>query len=665
MITGVVADQGGPVAGATVAAVGGGKAGSSTITSSDGTYSLRVPAGTYEVGAQPPPGSTDGFASFAGVVVGEGQTVAANVTLATSAGSGEVVGDAFYADHSPDAGVAVTVYEHRQNGYIGGETLYTDEAGNWATQPLPSGIYDISYVVNTVDPGSGHVTGETLASEMVFIHAGQTTSIAKALSGRKPQGMIEATVTAAEGWLEYGQVSLAFPAAQEVAYPEANRVFHLFAPAGTYALTATPEGPLDDAAASMPVSVSDGHATTVNIRLSPLGIPTGISAENTDTDLSWLNHQRSRWGLPGDLVNVPIWSDACAAHDAYEAQNNVVEHEEYLPGATPGGNWAGTNAVLAGHGAWGEEVNPWMDAPIHLDQLFAPGLKKIGIDDSHDDQCATTWPGIYQDILEARERPGVVYTFPGDGATGLPPVEYASELPSTPNENLGISDLSGRELFVYESGTEFNNPDLTVVSASLTAGSESVELMRYEHAGEPGAIIIPVQPLKPFTTYHASVTLAEIKTSAGKVAPELTHDWSFTTGQDNPKGGWVEPTEPSGGPPVVHGVAPRKLRARWRRGHVIVKGWHFESGQVVIRRMVSRKGKKKRNGKVLARSRVRAGGSFSARFRWPRRRIRLRVYQRGKSTPVTCDPPHLRLHHRRHRHHHRRRRQASRHHKRA
>src|SRR6201999_4249443 len=120
------------------------------------------------------------------------------------------------------------------------------------------------------------------------------------------------------------------------------------------------------------------------------------------------------------------------------------------------------------------------------------------------------------------------------------------ELPSTPNKDLGVPDLAGRELLVYETGAEYGENQATIVTASLSSDAGSVPVKWTGRDGEPGAIIVPTEPLRPFTTYRASVTLAPFDTLAADV-PELTHTWSFTTGKNNPAGHWEEePLGPEG-----------------------------------------------------------------------------------------------------------------------
>jgi hypothetical protein len=642
-LSGVVTGQDGPVAGAVVAAKGEAGFVAHTTTAADGSYSVAAWPGTYEIGVEPPAGGPDGFTVKSGAVINEGATTTENIVLNQEDSSARISGNASYGDHAPDAGVEVSVFEeHFVDGPVQGHFAYTDEAGDWDAGELPAGIYSVSYSVNTVNPASGQTTNESLGGETVFLTPG-THVLSQTLSGARPQGFIEATITEAEGWpATEGTMSLTFPSGPEFATIGKDGVYRLWAPSGTYSLRAWSEWNLDDQEWSQQVSVSHGQTTRINIQLQPNPIPGGISASNEQQDVAWLNAQRERWGLPGGISALPLWSNACAAHDAYLSRNHILEHPENptLPGASPGGRWGGEHSILSEGGDWSASENPWYDAPIHLNQMLTPALSIAGLDDSHGYQCMTTWPGMRRKGVPK----GTIYTFPGDGTAGLPPVELANESPTTPNKELGIPEKAGRQLFLYEEGASIGLAPLQVLAASLQdqAGNKvPVKWLDQESSLGgflTGAIIVPVEPLKPFTAYTATVRLAAVRGLDGTNLPEVTHTWSFTTGHNNPGGNWGESVPK---PKQEKKRAPqREIRLKWERGQVIVRGWHFNKGKVVIKRKVLLKSKRRFNGRVMARAHVGAKGTFRARFHWPKRHISLRVYQDGKSTFGIYNPPH-------------------------
>jgi hypothetical protein len=320
-----------------------------------------------------------------------------------------------------------------------------------------------------------------------------------------------------------------------------------------------------------------------------------------------------------------LWSQACASHDAYEQSNKVIQHPEFSgqPGFSLGGNWAGEHSILSGGYGWSPEANPWYDAPIHLNQLMTPDLWRVGLDSSHDNSCMTTWPGMSR----PGQTPGTVFTFPGDGTVNLPPSERASELPTTPNKALGLPDLTGRQLFVYEEGTRRCNR-LSIISASLRSAAGPAEVRWMDQEGQlggylTGGIIIPVQQLAAYTTYTATVRLGALENICGTSAPEVTHSWSFTTGKANPTGAWREYHFARKKRRPVHHHPTLKLR---RRGnHMIVIGVYFEpKKEVVLRR--------RPGNQLIRRVKPSAKGKFTVPLKWGQRPFLIVTAKQGKRT---------------------------------
>jgi hypothetical protein len=664
MIAGTVEGAAGPVAGARVLPVNGNSWPEAAITDSAGHYQLEVWPGTYGVGVYPADESADDFKGASGIVVAEAATTTVNIQLPPAGGSAHMSGVATYGDNAPDAGVEIIVTPQRYelDVPVRSLTAITDESGAWDVGNLHAGIYQVSYSVVT-GGGISAPDRTMLTTETILLESSEDRRITKLLNGPRPLALVRGRVINAEGWggrearVEVspagGGGSLGSVEVDEVGY------FQFSVPTGGYDLTASGGEQEDDGTGTAAIEVNNGRISSPEVHLSALPVTPGAVAHREQQLLDWLNAQRSQWGLPAGLQAVPVWSQACAAHDAYGAKNGVLDHPEIptLPEHSVGGQWAGEHAVLAAGGAWGPEVNPWMDAPIHLNQLFTPDLSAIGLDETNGYQCATTWPGM----LRPRPARGTIYTFPADGSSGLPPVELAGESPETPNHAVGIPDLAGRQLFVYETGTEtfrdgFGRAHIS--GASLTGADGSSVPVRWLDQQSSlggyltGAIILPVEPLRPFTTYSATVSLAAVsdpsETDPFPSIPAQTYSWSFTTGRNNPGGIWDE------GKLKQVKVGPgRKAVARWRHHQIIVKGWRFTQGHVIIKRKVLLKSKRRLDGKVMARARVNAAGRFVAHFRWPERRhIALRISQGGKSTSAIYTPPHPPGWYRRHRHHH-------------
>jgi len=383
--------------------------------------------------------------------------------------------------------------------------------------------------------GQAQASGGSLSGTLVY-------------DGMTPASTLVVVVKTAEG-LPAAGVMLTIPAASVTVPPGGVVSAKVRNGPVTVTATGTPPDSATQVSATARATINAHTTTAVTLRLpasSPLALPAGIAASNSERDLGYLNAERTRWGLPAGLTLNPAWSQACAAHDAYLADNNRFEHPEdtRLPGASPAGAWAGLHSILSGGTDWTAEGNPWEDAPIHLNQLYTPDLTIVGIDESRD-TCTTTWPGI-----GAPSQPGgTIITYPGDGTSGFPPSERASELPFVPGKFVEIPEgaIAGRELFVYEEHGPCSllaclgptAPD--VESATLTGPTGNVEV-RSVGGTTPeigayltGAIVIPVKPLAPNASYTASVTLAPY----GEL-PAESHRWSFQTGPANPDGAWPD-----------------------------------------------------------------------------------------------------------------------------
>jgi hypothetical protein len=560
-IEGVVSDQAGPVAGAQIDVIPeDGQSVLPTLSGSGGSYSVFLVPGSYSIGVTPPSGSSDGYSVQSHVTVPSRTSISLNLMLASSETTGQLSGVTNYAGNVPAAGVQVTILPGPSLSSPHSaptREVITDSQGQWTYGPVPAGTYHIEFGVESS-------TGERMSEgqQYLTLDEGQGASVATTLSG--PPGPGEATltgtVTTASGH-PAGRATMRFVSSSGWAAPSelsanAQGVFTAILPAGTYSVLISGNNSEPDGSESESLTASAtlvaGQVTNAGYTLqlpTPFAVPPGTMAGNTERDLGYLNAERVRWGLPAGITANPIWSQACAAHDAYLATNKLLEHpeDESKPGYSPGGNWAGTHSILSEGALWTPQANPWEDAPIHLNQLWTPDLYTVGIDESRGYTCTTTWPGIGAPASPA----GTVITYPGDGTTGLPPAEDAAESPFVPGKFVGIPEgtIAGRELFVYEeqppvmgscAGFCFARAP-ALVSASLTDPGGPVQIKWVDANTEgvggylTGAIIIPVQPLAANTTYTADVTL-EANLASG--LPVVTHQWSFTTGPANPSGVW-------------------------------------------------------------------------------------------------------------------------------
>jgi hypothetical protein len=329
-----------------------------------------------------------------------------------------------------------------------------------------------------------------------------------------------------------------------------------------------------------------------------------------------LNAQRQANGLPAELIERADWSNACAAHDRYEAQTGEFGHHENpeSPYFTEEGNWAGEHSVLAWGSSWADG-NPWEDAPIHLIQMLAPALAEMGADESGGQDCATTWPGYTR-----ADPPNVTaYSYPGNGVSGVVPAESAGESPFIPGDFVGLPEgtETGRYLLAFLDGPP-PAESAEVATATLTGPSGPVEL-RVVDSSSPeigpymppsSAFLIPVKPLQPLTTYGAVVSWAE------SGAPILEQRFSFATGQDAAKPTAI--SGESGSTRVCRRQAQQASVLRRRAARVRARAFRLSRGnasmvdQLRARRLRARSRTLMRKASAIARQARSCTGSSTA-----------------------------------------------------
>jgi uncharacterized protein YkwD len=259
------------------------------------------------------------------------------------------------------------------------------------------------------------------------------------------------------------------------------------------------------------------------------------------------NRIRTANGLPPVTEN-RTWDADCHLHELYESANGFETHYEQKgrPGYTAGGAFAGRNAVLAegfGEGSWAYG-DPWATAPIHLSQMMSPALRSVGAYEYTDAKgvtwdCLTTWPG-YEPQLFPLAKQQRLYSYPGNGTRWAPTEMTASEAPTVPNGWVGLptqgseaGGVTGPFIYLYWAGPEpgpvcTHNPKWPVcmpsvyetpspVAATLEkpdgqpADTRLVSQKAIARAGYAGyiprdaALLVPVYPLKPGTTYTVRV----------------------------------------------------------------------------------------------------------------------------------------------------------------
>jgi hypothetical protein len=271
-----------------------------------------------------------------------------------------------------------------------------------------------------------------------------------------------------------------------------------------------------------------GSVGIADARQSPLP-PSAIIAK--------LNAERVRHGLPAGVTHNPSWSRGCRLHNRWERLNlnGGLEHGETpgTAGYTEAGNQAGMGSVLAGSPRGWRAGNPWTNAPIHLSQVYNPGLRTTGASDAYELNCMYTWPGVEPPDVAA----DTVWTVPRDqGRTVY--AQRASELPFVPQQAVGIpaGRVTGPYLYVFSASppASLDPPLARLVRGSLVgAGGSPVQVAVIDdddienYVGPGDGFLLPVRPLRRNRLYSATVVVA---TGEGaEPAHEYTYSWTFRT----------------------------------------------------------------------------------------------------------------------------------------
>ena len=101
-------------------------------------------------------------------------------------------------------------------------------------------------------------------------------------------------------------------------------------------------------------------ATVLTCAAALAAVPSPASAATATQAISELNAQRAANGLPAGITENPTWSNDCALHDRYMAENGGLSTSEdpNNPGYSPGGAFAAQNAVLIDGAGW-DSGNPY------------------------------------------------------------------------------------------------------------------------------------------------------------------------------------------------------------------------------------------------------------------------------------------------------------------
>ena len=247
-----------------------------------------------------------------------------------------------------------------------------------------------------------------------------------------------------------------------------------------------------------------------------LALAGGAQAARTADILGFYNTDRAANGLPIVTTINGQMELGCANHDHYMALNGVLEHGEdpSKPGYTPEGNYlngADGAEVLANWKGWSASFEPWFAAPIHLYLMFDPTVAQVAYADAEGYQCMRMRG---PDVPDAQPAPIAFYAWTSDkGPSQVPYSEHAGEIPYVPQQLAGIpaAQTTGPNILLFSAGDAG-----TPLSATLSGpgGPVAVALVNANSKNSVGdgsswftggGVLIPVRPLKPSSTYTATV----------------------------------------------------------------------------------------------------------------------------------------------------------------
>jgi hypothetical protein len=278
--------------------------------------------------------------SFWPLVVALALSAVLALALAAPAGAsgGSLSGALVYNNMGPASRVLVLIAPAHATGTVQIYETITNGEGEWSCAPIPAGEYSVAMIV---EPASG--VHETRATKTVQIEEGEAVSLGTvtigepAVSEARTQaevlatGTLSITVTTAEGLPAGGaQLEIQSERGGEIRPLPASGTLVETLRNGpvSISVTDTPPDGATEVSASMQATVTAGRNTAVALTLPPsptLAVPSGTTAANGTRDLGYLNAERARWGLPAGLTLDRSWSQACAAHDTYMADNHVID----------------------------------------------------------------------------------------------------------------------------------------------------------------------------------------------------------------------------------------------------------------------------------------------------------------------------------------------------
>ena len=290
------------------------------------------------------------------------------------------------------------------------------------------------------------------------------------------------------------------------------------------------------------IGASQAVALTASESFEPRAPHVKPQAVTAPGAIAYLDQQREANGIPGDLVEEPHLSEGCEQYtNMYVPKAGQYPHAELpeQPGFTQAGLEAASSSDLSpADERWSAVVNPWVDAPLHLSQLFSPSVTSAWYGEHHGQPNPA---GVENTCMGTSGERGFAgptfFSLPGNGSANVPFAEMSGEVPYTPAEAVGLTSdtKTGPTIILWPEGTDASLSSATLVTNSGAPAAIRVATPQTPSPAQPpgfpyvptigggASFVIPVQPLTGGTSY---VLTAIWQPPTG---PPLTQTIRFTT----------------------------------------------------------------------------------------------------------------------------------------
>ena len=245
------------------------------------------------------------------------------------------------------------------------------------------------------------------------------------------------------------------------------------------------------------------------------------AAGTPEKAIEYLNQQRAAYGIPPVTLDQSLLKPECS----------LANHE------------IGAGISSASEFPWERYLSPWNNAPWHEQILFDPGDVSAAYGTyAHFGQEAivTGEPGDHWHWIcmwfghdWSQSGPARFYwAAEASGPKAVPASLGAHEWPSTPAQDLGLSNPTGPNISVYASGSTATLPEAVAATVVDPFGQAVPTHLTTKYPDRHAAMLVVDRPLQEGTSYNVTVTW---RGYFGPNPPEVAdqvQSFSFTTARE-------------------------------------------------------------------------------------------------------------------------------------